>query len=124
MSAHNAIDLAGHRSGAVEVVGRAGKTLDGRTLWACFCHACKRRWTMRTEVLRRGVNSCGCRRGPLGEANKQHKLTAEAVRSIRARAGRAGVTRKALAAEYGVTANLICKVILRNVWAHLPEEAR
>lgn len=66
-----ALDLRGQHRGAVEVIDRAGTTWDGRALWRCFCHACKRYWTMRGTVLaRRGerveVKSCGCLRGGAG----------------------------------------------------------
>ena len=52
-----------------------------------------------------------------GETNRMSKLTNTAVLDIRARAGT--TTRKALAAEYGVSSSLISFVVNGKTWRHL-----
>lgn len=58
-------------------------------------------------------------RRPRGEAHGNAKLTAEAVR--RMRAGRsAGATLAALAAEHGVSERTVCSIVRRESWRHVP----
>ncbi len=52
-----------------------------------------------------------------GEAHSEAKLTDEAVRDIRRRAGQ--VRQVDLAREHGVTQSLVSLVILRKAWRHL-----
>lgn len=54
-----------------------------------------------------------------GEAHKLAKLTDEAVRQIRARAG--SVSQRALAAEFQVSQRTIWKVIKGHGWVHVTE---
>jgi hypothetical protein len=56
---------------------------------------------------------------PRGEAHYAAKVTAAIVLQIRARYEPHVVTRKALAAEYGVTRSLIDQILSRHIWAHI-----
>lgn len=49
-----------------------------------------------------------------GEQNREAKLTAEAVREIRAMRGRAG--QKVLAEQFGVSVSVVSRVQLGNAW--------
>lgn len=57
-----------------------------------------------------------------GERHYAAKLTEGSVREIRRRAA-AGATRKALALEYGVSPQLISRIVLRQVWAEVDDAA-
>jgi len=118
--------FTGYRNGAIEVCARAGRT-HGHALWNVFCHACKRTWKMRAEVIRRGAKSCGCMRGGSGEENPQAKLTWHRVRNIRRRwAARATVpvSAAALARAYRVSRRLISMVVRGTIWIEHPSARR
>jgi hypothetical protein len=75
------------------------------------------------ELVRRGERHHsrtrpGCM--PRGEANHAAKLTADAVREIRARFAAGGVTQTALAREYGVDFRSVSQIIRRKRWQHIP----
>jgi len=54
-----------------------------------------------------------------GENKPDAKLTEDAVKAIRARFGAGGITKAALAREYGVCADTIRDVVTRHRWAHV-----
>ena len=62
----------------------------------------------------RGANPAIC-----GEQNKLAKLTEKQVREIRRRWNLGECTQTQMAAEYGVTQNLISKIVLRRTWRHI-----
>jgi hypothetical protein len=55
-----------------------------------------------------------------GEAQRNARLTAAAVRDIRTRYARREAKPGALAAEYGMGRSTIWRVIRREAWRHLP----
>lgn len=58
-----------------------------------------------------------------GEGHPGSKLTEDDVRRIRKIYPLCGVSHLSLAKKYGVSESLICSVLHRNSWAHLPDEA-
>lgn len=68
------------------------------------------------DMIRKGRDrKCGVR----GEQNKQSKLTAEQVATIRSRYAAGGVLQRELAAEYGVEQTSI-SLIIRNInWRYI-----
>ena len=58
-------------------------------------------------------------RNPRGERNRQAKLAEAAVRDIRRRVAEGGVTKAALAREYGVTWSTIYHVATGRGWRHV-----
>jgi hypothetical protein len=62
----------------------------------------------------------GRRAAATGERVGSAKLTADAVRAIRDRYAAGGPTQAMLAHEFGVNDSVICRVISRKTWAHLP----
>lgn len=80
-------------------------------------------WTRQyPERLKRGDESW-MRRHPerlkRGEDNPSSRLTADAVRDIRARYAAGGITQQALADEYGVSQVLVGVVVRRKGWRHI-----
>lgn len=56
-----AIDLTGQRFGEITVIDRAPNANgNGRARWVCKC-SCGRTKIIRSDVLRRGIQSCGCK---------------------------------------------------------------
>lgn len=118
------LELTGKHFGEVEVLRRAGTTLDGRVLWSCFCHACQRPTTMRGAVLNGSdVRSCGCLRAGCGEANHQSKMTWERVREMRQRWREGGITKAALARMFEVSHRLVGMILRGEVWVVKPEQS-
>lgn len=60
-------------------------------------------------------------RGAKGITNGAHKLTEEAVRTIRARIAEGAATRAELAREFNVSSSTIRNIILRKLWAYLTD---
>ena len=60
----------------------------------------------------------GCPIKPIGEQNGIAKLTAQAVRDIRALAAN-GHRHKSIASRYGVDKSSISKVVRRETWGHI-----
>jgi hypothetical protein len=56
---------------------------------------------------------------PLGERHHSAKLTPAKVRRIRARYAAGGVTTIKLGAEYGVSHQVIHRIISRKIWKHI-----
>ena len=57
---------------------------------------------------------------PRGEANRNAKLTVEKVIEIRALYATGRFTYAMLGAQFGMNKSIICKVVLRQLWAHVP----
>ncbi len=76
------------------------------------------------DMVRKGRSCKGRKMKPEhvrhGEDSPSHKLTEEDVKNIRRRAG-AGEKQRALAAEYHVTPSVICVIVNRKSWTHVPE---
>ncbi len=75
----------------------------------------------RYRYTRRGLRKSGAS-GP-GEANGYHRLTDDAVRAIRARYVRGVVRQADLAAEFGISASTVGRVIRHDGWTHIPAGA-
>lgn len=60
------------------------------------------------------------RKGAKGEANAKSKLTAEQVTTIRQLYAAGGRSQQSIADEYGITQNMVSKIVLRQFWNHLP----
>ena len=69
-----------------------------------------------TKKGRRRSGVCGDVRG---EINGNSKLTEDAVREIRTRYAKGGITKKQLSLEYGISAGALGKVISRERWTHI-----
>jgi hypothetical protein len=54
-----------------------------------------------------------------GERNGRAKLSENEIEAIRQRYAAGGVSQQVIADEYGVTQNLISKIILRQLWSHI-----
>lgn len=59
---------------------------------------------------------------PRGEANYNAKLTSDQVVEIRALYARGKVTYAMLGARFGVHKSVICKIIHRELWAHVQDD--
>lgn len=60
-------------------------------------------------------------RGAKGITNGAHKLTEEAVRTIRARIAEGAATRAELAREFNVSVTTVSAVIKRKLWTYLTD---
>lgn len=78
------------------------------------------RWATRAENVADMIEHDTIARG---ERRPGHKLTEDAVREIRERYARGGITQAALAAEFDVSAITIHDCITRRTWAWLDEAA-
>ena len=139
-------DLTGYEFGRLIVLGYAF-TQNKKVFWKCQC-ACGRTKAVRTATLHNGTTrSCGCwkpeacriagrksqaiqRRNalilgiprvgaPRGEKHPEAKLTADAVRSIRRKYARGGISQRKLAAKYGVSATQVRAIVHCKSWRHL-----
>lgn len=75
----------------------------------------------RYRYTRRTLRKSGAT-GP-GEANGHHRLTDDAVRAIRARYVPGTVRQADLAAEFGVSAATVSRVVRHDGWTHIPAGA-
>jgi len=115
------IDLTGYRNGKLKVIKRVGKR-GHAVLWRVYCRACKRHWTMRAHVIRRGAKSCGCLRRS-GDKSPRAKLSWPRVRTIRRRWAEREtnpITQRSLARAYQVSRWLIGMVVHNKMWIEKP----
>lgn len=56
-----------------------------------------------------------------GEANAKSKLTEYQVTTIRRLYSGGGVSQQSIANQYGITQNMVSKIVLKQCWKHLPQ---
>lgn len=87
----------------------------------CHNRLCCNPHHLQTGTRKENINdSVRDGRIPLGEAKTQAKLTDQTVLEIRRMWPGKGYTQQQLADRYGVTISVICEVLHRKVWKHLP----
>lgn len=59
------------------------------------------------------------RKGAVGEANGKSKLMPEDVVTIRQLYAEGGRSQQSIADTYGITQNMVSKIVLRRFWAHI-----
>jgi hypothetical protein len=96
------------------------------------CHKCDNKWCVNPSHVYWGTYKSNTRdavdRGRLrplrGEENPRSILTDSDVKQMRSRWGQAGVTRRSLALEFGVTPRTVRAVVSQGThWTHIPPAA-
>lgn len=97
----------------------------------CVLHSCDNTICVRPSHLFLGTQAdnvedmmCKGRHGipatPCGSKHPESKLDEKKVAEIRVIYGAGNISQKALAAQYGVTAMVVNKIVRRKSWKHLP----
>ena len=89
------------------------------------CHTCDIRLCVNPNHLWAGTNAenladmAAKGRSQQGEAHWNVRLTAEAIRQIRAQRWERGLPYKKIAAEWGISPGTVRKITERRIWKHL-----